>query len=235
MFSFVVNITLTLDRSRSSRILEANGYVDNEQREFTIDGLMAGEFYLFSAQAQNQFGSSDFTNSDPIRVAGTATPSTAMSSEPPPQRQQDNSAAIAGGVVGGIVAVVLICLIVLLIVYLVLRHREGGESYNVEGGKRSVKVEEVGDIDIGVELQGNANTNNTEEKTPPKELHYADLESFQKAPEKAADSLPKATEEPVEYATIQTVQSPKRAAETAEAEGEGTEAGDKSQTSTTLV
>ena len=67
MFSFVVIITLTLDGSRSSRILEANDYIDNEQREFTIDGLMAGEFYLFSAQAQNQFGSSDFTNFDPIR------------------------------------------------------------------------------------------------------------------------------------------------------------------------
>ena len=67
MFSFVVNITLTLDGTRSSRILEANDYVDGEQREFTIDGLMAGEVYLFSAQAQNQFGSSDFTNSDPIR------------------------------------------------------------------------------------------------------------------------------------------------------------------------
>jgi len=36
-------------------------------------------------------------------------------------------------------------------------------------------------------------------------------------------------------ALILEVQSPKRAAETAEAEGEGTEAGDKSQTSTTLV
>jgi len=67
MFSFVVNVTLTGDGSRSSRILEANDYIDNEQREFTIDGLMAGEFYRFSAQAQNQFGSSDFTNSDPIR------------------------------------------------------------------------------------------------------------------------------------------------------------------------
>ena len=66
MFSFVVNITLTLDGSRSSRILEANDYIDNEQREFTIDGLMAGEFYLFSAQAQNEFGSSDFTHSAPI-------------------------------------------------------------------------------------------------------------------------------------------------------------------------
>ena len=65
MFSFVVNITF--DGSRFSRILEANDYMDNEQREFTIDGLMAGEFYLFSAQAQNQFGSSDFANSDQIR------------------------------------------------------------------------------------------------------------------------------------------------------------------------
>ena len=67
MFSFVVNITLTFDGSRFSRILEANDYMDNEERQFTIDGLLAGEFYLFSAQAQNQFGTSDFTNSDPIR------------------------------------------------------------------------------------------------------------------------------------------------------------------------
>ena len=67
MFSFVVSITLTLDGSRSSRILDANDYVDNEQREFVIDGLMAGEFYRFSAQAQNEFGSSDFTHSAPIR------------------------------------------------------------------------------------------------------------------------------------------------------------------------
>jgi len=67
MFSFVVNVTLTFDGSRFSRILEANDYMDNEERQFTIDGLLAGEVYLFSAQAQNQFGSSDFTNSAPIR------------------------------------------------------------------------------------------------------------------------------------------------------------------------
>ena len=67
MFSFVVNITLTGDESRSSRILEADDYMDNDQREFTIDGLMAGGFYLFSAQAQNEFGSSGFSNSQPIR------------------------------------------------------------------------------------------------------------------------------------------------------------------------
>jgi len=66
MFSFVVNITLTPGGTRSSRILEANEYMDNEQREFTIDGLMAGGTYLFSAQAQNEFGSSGFVNSQPI-------------------------------------------------------------------------------------------------------------------------------------------------------------------------
>jgi len=65
MFSFVVSIILTLDGSRSSRILDANDYVDNEQHEFTIDGLMAGEIYLFSAQAQNEC-SSRFANSQPI-------------------------------------------------------------------------------------------------------------------------------------------------------------------------
>ena len=67
MFSFVVTITLTPGGTTSSRILEANDYVDDEERVFTIDGLMAGGIYLFSAQAQNQFGSSDFTNSAPIR------------------------------------------------------------------------------------------------------------------------------------------------------------------------
>ena len=63
MFSFVVNVTLTLDWSTFSCTLEANDYIDGEEREFTIDGLMAGGVYLFSAKAQNQFGASDFSNS----------------------------------------------------------------------------------------------------------------------------------------------------------------------------
>ena len=68
MFSFVVNVTLAFDRSRFSRTLEANDYIDGEARQFTIDGLMTGGVYLFSAQAQNEFGFSDFSgNSQPIQ------------------------------------------------------------------------------------------------------------------------------------------------------------------------
>jgi len=52
MFSFVVNVTLVFDRSRFSRTLEASDYIDGEARHFTIDGLMTGGVYLFSAQAQ---------------------------------------------------------------------------------------------------------------------------------------------------------------------------------------
>ena len=38
--------------------------------EFTINGLMEGGVYLFSAQAQNEFGSSDFSgNSQIVEVA----------------------------------------------------------------------------------------------------------------------------------------------------------------------
>ena len=61
MFSFVVNVTLAFDRSRFSRTLEANDYIDGEARQFTIDGLMTGGVYLFSAQAQNEFGASEFS------------------------------------------------------------------------------------------------------------------------------------------------------------------------------
>ena len=61
MFSFVVNITLTFDGTRSSHTLEANDYIDGEAHQFSIDGLMTGDVYLFSAQAQNEFGASEFS------------------------------------------------------------------------------------------------------------------------------------------------------------------------------
>ena len=63
MFSFVVNVTLTFDGSRFSRTLEAYDYIDGEARQFTIAGLMTGGVYLFSAQAQNAFGASEFSGS----------------------------------------------------------------------------------------------------------------------------------------------------------------------------
>ena len=115
--------------------------------------------------------------------------------------------------------------------YLLLR-KGGTGSYQVEGGSR-VKVEEVGDIDIGLDLQGNTNANNTGEKSPPRELHYADLETFKPAQSKpnTAEEIPKPAEEPVEYATIASV---KKQAE-AKPEEQATEGGDKSQTATTLV
>jgi len=68
MFLFVVNVTLTFDGSTFSHILEANDYMDGEARQFTIDGLMVGGIYLFSAQAQNEFGSSDFSGSSLIQI-----------------------------------------------------------------------------------------------------------------------------------------------------------------------
>ena len=68
MFLFVVNVTLTFDGSTFSHILEANDYMDGEARQFTIDGLMVGGIYLFSAQAQNEFGSSDFSGGSLIQI-----------------------------------------------------------------------------------------------------------------------------------------------------------------------
>ena len=46
-----------------SHTLDASDYIDGQDRQFAIDGLMEGEQYVFSAQAQNQFGSSDFSGS----------------------------------------------------------------------------------------------------------------------------------------------------------------------------
>ena len=49
--------------------------MDGEDRQFTIDGLMEGEQYVFSARARNQFGSSDFSgNSDFITINATDNP-----------------------------------------------------------------------------------------------------------------------------------------------------------------
>ena len=70
MFSFVVNAVLASSGTTISRTLEADDYMDTQERQFTIDGLMAGGVYLFSAQAQNEFGSSDFSgNSQIVEVA----------------------------------------------------------------------------------------------------------------------------------------------------------------------
>ena len=52
-------------------MVEASNYVDDQPQRFTIDGLMEGERYLFSAQARNQFGSSPFSGNSEIIDAGT--------------------------------------------------------------------------------------------------------------------------------------------------------------------
>jgi len=70
MFSFIVNITLVFDRSRFSHTLEVNDYIDGEARQFTIDGLMTGDVYLFSVQAQNEFGASEFSGNS-LLIRGT--------------------------------------------------------------------------------------------------------------------------------------------------------------------
>ena len=68
-FSFIVNFTRTSTIMEGSRVLFASDYVDGERHQFTIDGLMEGESYLFSAQARNQFGSSEFSGiSTPITI-----------------------------------------------------------------------------------------------------------------------------------------------------------------------
>ena len=70
MFLFIVNFTRTSNSMEGSRTLEASDYVDGQDHQFIIDGLMEGEQYLFSAQARNQFGSSAFSgNSDLITTA----------------------------------------------------------------------------------------------------------------------------------------------------------------------
>ena len=70
MFSFIVNFTQP-NSIEGSRTLEASDYIDGQNHQFTIDGLMEGEQYVFSAQAQNQFGYSKFSgNSDFITING---------------------------------------------------------------------------------------------------------------------------------------------------------------------
>ena len=54
-----------------SRTLNAPDYVDGQDGRFTIDGLMEGQQYLFSAQARNQFGSSAFSGNSDLIEAGT--------------------------------------------------------------------------------------------------------------------------------------------------------------------
>ena len=54
-----------------SRVLDAFDYVDGEDRQFTIDGLMEGEQYVFTAQARNQFGSSPFSGNSHLIISGT--------------------------------------------------------------------------------------------------------------------------------------------------------------------
>ena len=68
-FSFIVNFIRTSTSMEGSRVLFASDYVDGERHQFTINGLMEGESYLFSAQARNQFGSSEFSPiSTPITI-----------------------------------------------------------------------------------------------------------------------------------------------------------------------
>ena len=58
-----------------SSTLEGSDYVDGEDRQFIIDGLIEGEQYVFSAQARNQFGSSAFSgNSDLITIYTAQSP-----------------------------------------------------------------------------------------------------------------------------------------------------------------
>ena len=66
-----------------SRTLEASDYVDGQDNQFIIDGLMEGEQYVFSAQARNQFGISEFSgNSDLITINTT--------DNPQPSKSMDN-------------------------------------------------------------------------------------------------------------------------------------------------
>ena len=70
MFYFIVSFTQASNSMEGSRALDASDYMDGQDRHFTIDGLMEGERYLFSAQAQNQFGSSPFSGNSDLLEAG---------------------------------------------------------------------------------------------------------------------------------------------------------------------
>ena len=72
MFSFIVNFTHISSNMEGSIMLEASNYVDDQSQQFMIDGLMEGERYLFSAKAQNQFGSSPFSGNSDLIEAGTS-------------------------------------------------------------------------------------------------------------------------------------------------------------------
>ena len=75
IFLFIVNFTRTSNSMEGSRTLEASDYVDGQDHQFIIDGLMEGEQYVFSAQARNQFGFSKFSeNSDLITINSTDNP-----------------------------------------------------------------------------------------------------------------------------------------------------------------
>ena len=72
IFFFIVNFTQTSNGMKGSRTLEASDYVDGQDHQFIIDGLIEGEQYVFSAQARNQFGFSKFSgNSDLITINTT--------------------------------------------------------------------------------------------------------------------------------------------------------------------
>ena len=73
MFYFIVSFTQasTSLRMEDSRTLNAPDYMDGQDGQFTIDCLMEGEQYLFSAQARNQFGSSAFSGNSDFIEAGT--------------------------------------------------------------------------------------------------------------------------------------------------------------------
>ena len=81
---FLFNFTQTSNSMEGSRTLEASDYVDGQDHQFIIDGLMEGEQYAFSAQAQNQFGISEFSgNSDLVTINATGNPQ--------PSKSMDNA------------------------------------------------------------------------------------------------------------------------------------------------
>ena len=71
IFYFIVNFTQASTRMEDSRTLNAPNYMDGQDHQFTIDGLIEGEQYVFSVQAQNQFGSSPFSGNSDLIEAGT--------------------------------------------------------------------------------------------------------------------------------------------------------------------
>ena len=81
MFLFIVNFTQISNGIEGSSTINDSDYMDGENHQFTIDGLMEGEYYVFSAQARNQFGSSDFSENSDFINSTTETTETRQPSE----------------------------------------------------------------------------------------------------------------------------------------------------------